>query len=351
MSKFELSREVAGSNLRPMEGMRGFAVFLVFLVHYASLADPAGSVWMSKVLHSMGNAGVDLFFVLSGYLIYGSLVSREQAFMPYMRRRIQRIYPAFLAVFATYCVLSLVFPNESKIPQEGALWYLLQNLLLLPGMLPIEPMITVAWSLSYEMFFYLVMPAAVFFLRPLGSQRRTGLILVAAFLTIAYCSVYGGHIRLIMFMSGMLLYEAVKRARAPHALVGALALVLGLAATVFPVPGTIETVILFATFYLFCLHCFVHPGSVLARAFTWTPMRRLGNMSYSYYLIHGLALKAAFMVLPAGQMFFLLLPLAFAWTLVPSMLLFLMVERPFSLATTKPAAVQAEKNQARLGGA
>ncbi|RYE73175.1 MAG: acyltransferase, partial [Oxalobacteraceae bacterium] len=147
MSKFEFSRKVAGNNLLSMEGMRGFAVFLVFLVHYASLADPAGAVWISKPMHRMGNAGVDLFFVLSGFLIYGSLVSREQPFLTYMGRRIQRIYPTFLAILATYCVLSVVFPAQSKIPQEGAFWYLLQNLLLLPGMLPIEPMITVAWSL------------------------------------------------------------------------------------------------------------------------------------------------------------------------------------------------------------
>jgi exopolysaccharide production protein ExoZ len=68
-------------------------------------------------------------------------------------------------------------------------------------------------------------------------------------------------------------------------------------------------------------------------------MRRLGNMSYSYYLIHGLALKAAFMVLPSSQMFLVLLPLAFALTLIPSMALFLLVERPLSLAPAKAAPV------------
>lgn len=339
MNKFELSRKVAGNNLRSMEGMRGFAVFLVFLVHYATLADPAGVVWLSRVMHSMGNAGVDLFFVLSGFLIYGSLMSRKQAFLPYMARRIQRIYPAFLAVFAAYCVLSFVFPAQSKIPQDGAFWYLLQNLLLLPGMLPIEPMITVAWSLSYEMFYYLVMPIGVLFLRPLDARWRVAVILAMAILTTIYCIVFGGHLRLIMFMSGMLLHEAVKRDSAPNGVLGALALVLGLAVTMLPVGGSIETLALFASFYLFCLHCFVHPEGFLARIFTWTPMRRLGNMSYSYYLVHGLALKAAFMVLPSGQMFFVLLPVLFAWTLIPSMVLFLLVERPLSLAPVKASSV------------
>lgn len=339
MNKFELSRKVAGNNLRSMEGMRGFAVFLVFLVHYATLADPSGSVWISGPLHAMGNAGVDLFFVLSGFLIYGSLMSRRQAFLPYMARRIQRIYPAFLAVFAAYLALSFLFPAQSKIPQDGAFWYLLQNLLLLPGMLPIEPMITVAWSLSYEMFYYLVMPVLAVFLRPLDTNRRVAAILALAILTVIYCTVFGGHLRLIMFMSGMLLHEALKRGSAPNGVVGALALVSGLAATMLPIGGSIETLVLFGSFYLFCLHCFVRPEGMLARIFTWTPMRRLGNMSYSYYLVHGLALKAAFMLLPSGQMFLVLLPLMFAWTLIPSMALFLLVERPLSLAPVKATSV------------
>ena len=76
--RFELSRGGGAQNVRPMEGLRGFAVFLVFLVHYVTLVKP----WMvhgsaldlfGNLLRSIGSTGVDLFFVLSGYLIYGSL--------------------------------------------------------------------------------------------------------------------------------------------------------------------------------------------------------------------------------------------------------------------------------------
>ena len=64
------------------------------------------------MLEGMGHAGVDLFFVLSGYLIYGSVVTRYQPFLPFIGRRLQRIYPAFAATFAMYVVLSLLFPFE-----------------------------------------------------------------------------------------------------------------------------------------------------------------------------------------------------------------------------------------------
>lgn len=336
-----------------MEGIRGFAVFLVFLVHYASLADP----WIQKqtavhsfaeAFHTIGNAGVDLFFVLSGYLIYGTLISREQQFLPFMARRLRRIYPAFTVVFLTYLALSFLFPAESKIPEEAPATYLLQNFLLLPGMLPIEPMITVAWSLSYEMFYYLVMPVVVstLGLRMCKPELRVMLAGLAAVVISMYCAHFGGHIRLIMFIAGILLYEVVqsRQGRAPAGGVALLALIGGLAATLLPISGPMTIAILFASFYLFLICCFLRPTEWLAKAFSWTPLRWLGNMSYSYYLLHGLALKAAFLVLskvipPAEAWtvtFLFLLPAMFALTLVPTALLFILVERPLSLAPTKP---------------
>src|SRR5205085_10581970 len=135
--RFELSREIQGANLRTMEGMRGFAVALVFLTHFCTLIAPSLKqapelAEFAVAVHAIGNTGVDLFFVLSGYLIYKSLLEREQNFFGFMWRRIRRIYPAFLAVFAVYWVLSFVFPRESSIPADAPILYLAENLLLLP---------------------------------------------------------------------------------------------------------------------------------------------------------------------------------------------------------------------------
>lgn len=357
---FELSRGSA-HNLRPMEGLRGFAVFLVFLVHYATLvvdwlATEASALRLADALHTVGNTGVDLFFVLSGYLIYGSLIARRQPFMRFMARRIERLYPAFTVVFVLYVALSFLFPAESKIPPGTgeALVYLLQNFLLLPGLFPIEPMITVAWSLSYELFYYLVIP---FVIAGLGLRKRSGLwrsvcFAAAGVALLLYCALAGGHVRLAMFIAGILLHEAMgaRGVPTPSGPVGGLALALGLLGTLLPWDGTIgaalDTLLLCLSFFLVCLACFRAPQAPLARLFSWAPMRWLGNMSYSYYLIHGLALKAAFLAMSVlvpsaafGSWFFwALMPVMFAITLVPSAALFLAVERPFSLArgTARP---------------
>lgn len=362
-ARFELARGGDAYNLRAMEGMRGVAVLLVFLVHYASMVQP----WIAQqptllafnAVLDVGHAGVDLFFVLSGYLIYGSLMSREQQFLPFMGRRIERIYPTFTVVFLAYVALSFVFPAESKIPPspgEGAL-YLLQNYLLLPGLFPIRQMITVAWSLSFEMFYYLAIPAviALFKLRQRDALWRTAFFGIVALTFASYTAVYDGPGRLLMFISGILLYEAMTHTEwRVSSAAGLAALVIGLASAllVLPLPyaaaATVKTVFLFVAFWLVGLACFRPSRGArqdwLRAAFEWTPLRWLGNMSYSYYLLHFLALKGVFLALsrmlpPTGHeaaLYWGLLPLALLVTLISSAVLFLLIERPFSLAPHKP---------------
>src|SRR5690606_22173143 len=78
VSQLEISAP-GDSRSKAMEGLRGIAVFLVFLVHYSSLVEPwvpEGSLsWASmQFLERAGHSGVDLFFLLSGFLIYGSII-------------------------------------------------------------------------------------------------------------------------------------------------------------------------------------------------------------------------------------------------------------------------------------
>jgi exopolysaccharide production protein ExoZ len=367
---FELSRGGDAANVRPMEGLRGFAVLMVFVGHYITLIKPwippeSSTMWIASDMWVISNVGVDLFFVLSGYLIYGSLIRRPQPFLSFMSRRVERLYPTFVTVFLLYLCLSFAFPRESKIPSDSlsAAAYLVANFLLLPGLFPIEPMISVAWSLSYELFYYLTIPFAieVLRLRDVPPSRRALGMLWAAVLFTLVCAVFGGHVRLVMFLSGILLFEAMHssmKAPAPD-LSGLLALVIGMSAMLIPVPGSMglafQSAVLFVAFFWVCFTCFSAPSGSFARSFSWTPMRWLGNISYSYYLIHGLTVKAAFFLLaivlpprPVGAWFFwALMPLVFIATLITSVSLFLGIERPFSLAPSKakhpaPAPVSAQ---------
>ena len=274
-----------------------------------------------------------------------------------MSRRIQRIYPVFIVVFAIYVALSFLFPAENKIPGtflEGTK-YLLENFILLPGIFPIPPLITVAWSLSYEMLYYLMIPIiiAVFGMRHRSSAWRAVFFLLVASATIVYCAQFGGHVRLSMFVSGVLLHEAMNSPSVPVPgnMFALSALITGLAVLLLPLEGlgpyggyALKIAVLCLVFFALCFSCFRDPEKWLPRSFSWAPLRWLGNMSYSYYLLHGLALKASFLVLgkvmPTAQgaiLFWILLPTLFIFTLIAAAALFLVIESPFSL---KPSRVK-----------
>jgi exopolysaccharide production protein ExoZ len=363
--------ELAHSRHRivPMEGLRGLAVLLVFLVHvHASFSRylPAGSLSyrLSRFGAGFGNSGVDLFFVLSGYLIYSTVLHKQTPFFTFMKRRVERIYPTFLCVFGMYLLLSWLVPAKSRIPSDPAHagLYLLANILLLPGMVTsIVPLITVAWSLSYEFFFYLTIPLLVSGTRMRTWPRRSRVLLFIA-LWIGHIGLYLLHldtrVRLSMFLSGMILYEVLqsrtwdRRYSAFREVLsitsfGITLMMLGFLDMHHPVIAFLPDLshkadlywmlLQFGTLFSLVGCTFAYHG-VLSRVFSWAPLRWLGNMSYSYYLLHGLIIQGLAMVVArlvpmqtSIVLFGALFLGALAMTMLGSFILFISVEKPFSL--------------------
>jgi exopolysaccharide production protein ExoZ len=344
-----------------MEGLRGLAVFLVFTQHYAyqvlTLGQFAGiELPIIAAMRSYGNIGVELFFVLSGYLIYGTLVRRNPRFLDFMRRRIVRIYPAFLAVFLIYLMLHLIKTGDDKIPADplSAGLYVAANLLLLPGLFPIVPLLSVTWSLSYEMFFYVSTAILVAALRMDLRARRQRLMVLATITIMFLASCFISDAvpsRMMPFFAGMLLAEGigVSQWRVPS--------FLGLAAPVTAlllsrnVPMPWNMLELMHTVALFLLCASALAGGAAARVFSWSPARWLGNISYSYYLLHGLTIIPLAVVV--GHLFghsipswilWLAMPFVFVVSLGPALVLFIFIERPFSLTPGRriPEAAQVQ---------
>jgi exopolysaccharide production protein ExoZ len=375
MNWFQKTFEVSHAShkaILPMEGIRGMAVFLVFLVHYVSVAqgwlvEGSASATAAQYVHSLGNIGVDLFFVLSGFLIYGMLIKAKRPLGQYAWRRIERIYPTFAVVFVMYLVLSMLMPSASRIPGDTfqAATYILQNFLLMPGIFEIPAIITVAWSLSYEAFYYVLVPVVITTLgmRQWPAKVRAASLFALSVILFWYFAVAGGQARLLMFIPGILMYEVISnkwvQKMPPVGLPAFLAALIAIPCMhAAGAPGWADYPVLYVLFFLFCLECCLDNSST-ARLFTWRPLRWLGNMSYSYYLIHGLGLKFLFLVFEyvnpaAGQhttLFWALLLPSFAFTLVPSGLLFVFVEKRFSLRAPAAGPDLLEKLRTRLGPA
>ncbi len=284
-------------------------------------------------------------------------MKRPQAYRPFIRRRVRRLYPTFLVVFAMYVALSFAVPSESELP--GSLVeipaYLLFNLLLLPGIVPVSAFITVAWSLSYEFFFYLTVPLLIskFDMRERSPEWRWRFLMrfgVAVLLLGGLIS--GTHPRMVMFFGGMLLWEWMTNrwpSRSDHPEARQVVNRLSIAALVV---GVLSPLVLTSDFLLqlpriavlavawplLCAGCFAVDGAC-RRWFSWTPLRLLGNISYSYYLMHALVLQALFFALEfvweptadASWLYFAGMVPVFAATVAASVVLFLLVEKPLSL--------------------
>lgn len=159
-----------GSHRPELDGLRAMAVAVVW-VHHAALAAPALSEYtMPEAIQLSG--GVELFFVLSGFLIYGPFArahvtgSAVPAARDYARRRIMRIYPAYLVAFITLWALGWI--------QTEGLGRFVANLTLTQDYQAsrlavdgIEP----AWTLCVEMSFYAAVPLWAALVRWAGRGR------------------------------------------------------------------------------------------------------------------------------------------------------------------------------------
>jgi len=173
---FPLSLATSGKRLAGLDHLRALAIILVFLYHYRIFGDAP----LITTLGSFGWTGVDLFFVLSGYLIGGQLLGRLAAGLPisyteFYFKRFLRIIPAYAAVLILYFTIP-AFTERSQLPPLWKFLTFTQNF----GLdLSSHAAFSHAWSLCIEEQFYLILPLFVMILAALGLIKKGGwLILV-----------------------------------------------------------------------------------------------------------------------------------------------------------------------------
>src|SRR6202162_2023030 len=159
-----------------VDGLRGLAILLVLFFHYVTaMSAPHHPLW-ALVTTSTGLfwSGVDLFFVLSGFLIAGILIDSpgsRQYFKTFYARRVHRIFPLYFGWLALF-YLGIFLHADSRLGShifhsDLPLWlYPLFQQNNGSFLLNVEPPLWMAmsWSLAVEEQFYLILPAAVRFM-------------------------------------------------------------------------------------------------------------------------------------------------------------------------------------------
>lgn len=372
------------SRILPMEGLRGLAIALVFICHFQIvILSPLSQSFHSRfylVMAQLGGTGVDLFFVLSGMLIYRAALKPSMKYGKFLLRRVERIFPTFIVVLALY-VLVLEFTHTGAhyhaVGFRAESIYILENLFLLPGIFNIPGIISAAWSLSYEFSFYLAIPILVVLLRVRFWSRRGRAIfwavLIPAYLLLVHSfpawfpaseHFDGTYVRFTLFLAGMVVEEILSSSRPERLLTKRVewlllasaciafgALVVSEARTVgLPVHdgaqhAAVRAALLVTTYACLALLT-LRSGSLLSRFFCHTSIRWTGNISYSFYLIHGFVLNAVALVVAhlvwvkanphlAAPLLFVL---AWVATFGTTTILFLAIEKPWSLKRKTKAA-------------
>jgi peptidoglycan/LPS O-acetylase OafA/YrhL len=283
------------SRLRSLDGLRAFCVLLVFAHHVDQDALPGGFL------------GVDVFFVISGFLITTVLLRehRDRGSIELSRfylRRALRLCPALMVL----CAVTFVAAEIDGIGRPGvdtlaALFYVTDLWVNAVGG---ASLVLHTWSLSVEEQFYVVWPALLLLL---AGTRVKPLAVVAAVAMFGFALFAFGDIvdppgldlpnllptsRVAQIGAGVFLAYALADGRTkalarwsvtPIAAAAVVGLVVGLWALPSEWWATPISVIL-------CVppvaHLVLHRTSALTRAFSNRPMVALGERSYGFYLWH-----------------------------------------------------------------
>ncbi|MGC1784823.1 MAG: acyltransferase [Acidobacteriaceae bacterium] len=312
--------EIAGPSrhhLPALDGLRGLAILLVLVSHLMLFNDKTGSRWGDSLsaLRGLGWTGVDLFFVLSGFLITGILYDTlhdSHYFRSFYMRRFLRIFPLYYGFLFFMMLLShwqhFAWGGRQYVlltyTQNTGLWFPVTD--FHPG---VWADLDHFWSLAVEEQFYLFWPLLVFLVR--GRRRLIALALGLSGVALL--------LRIVMYLHGaspLLIFMLTPCRMDTLLLGGCMALVLrGDAGWVprrwlMPIAATAAAIIVAYTLWnlghdmrngffgstfgylVIAIGCValllasIDPASLAHRVFQWRFLRMLGKYSYGIYVLH-----------------------------------------------------------------
>lgn len=173
----------AKARIAQLDGLRGLAIGLVLLFHYGSTSR---LLWP---VASQGWIGVDLFFVMSGFLIGGIVIDNRQAanfYSVFYARRFLRIFPIYYLLLAVIALLAwrgaLAWPEHDRLIYNA---FHLQNIVVALTHDYGPLWLQVTWSLAVEEHFYLLLPVLVLTVPP----RALAYVLVGGILLAILCRI------------------------------------------------------------------------------------------------------------------------------------------------------------------
>jgi len=311
LSKIEAYFGLDGSTWIPsLDGLRGIAIWMVLNTHILLifLADHyyagKGSL-IDSTLNALqaGDIGVELFFVLSGFLIYRSIKSKKPGFFRFMSDRYRRLLPMLL-IFAVALAVSMILAGFAS---NSMFWDKLETLINTITLLQIfnAPLPSIVmWTLVYEIYFYILAGFLLIVLDDKITRSWLGFFLVALMVWSSQFVLMQSPIpqtyRFMGFFFGMAvakIVEARKKIPAENHLwlIGAagISALLVYAGVIARDSGWQGDVMIRNIYFPLASMCFalvlisaLNEKSVIHRILSYKPLRIAGLISYPIFLIN-----------------------------------------------------------------
>jgi exopolysaccharide production protein ExoZ len=336
-----VARPPAAGTVITIQYLRAVAASLVVLYH--ALAPLASA--------PIGLFGVDLFFVISGFVMWVTTAGGERSPLSFWMARIVRIVPLYWLFTTLYILVGLVVPGVLSHAAFGPL-FVVKSYLFIPATNPslgvVAPVYTLGWTLNYEMFFYFLFGLGLFI--PWSATRF--IALVATFLALVTIGRWaaGGPIAmtytdpiLLEFLAGIALAMLSPWLMRQMAALGWLLILAGVAGLVLVTAAGLP--------WPRALASGAPAAAIVAGALVLEPLARtvpsrlgllLGDASYSIYLAHPFGQRVWLLVCqyaqldlaaPAVAVFYVIAALVVG--IASGVVAHLLVERPL-LAAGRP---------------
>jgi exopolysaccharide production protein ExoZ len=281
------------SVINNIQCLRGIAALMVVVFHIVLVSraygHPAG---LFEPLYPWGQSGVDLFFVISGFIMVHIQTLRPKGAGAFFAGRVARIAPLYLLMTAVVMAALIAVPEMMHQMRISASWVACSLTFSCLHTGHVEPLLYVGWTLEYEMAFYAIFALAILMSSP---ARRDAWVIAA----ITLLWLVGGYRPIVFeFAFGMLAAHAVQRLAGNPAWSRIAPLMLAAGVAAFAAPIFVSTG--FGREITFGL-----PAILIVVAAALLPqtanemMIRLGDASYSLYLVQVFTIPVHYRIVTA----------------------------------------------------
>lgn len=341
------SRRMPGT-LVSIQILRGLAALLVVIHHAITFFNDKYAA--NFVEFDLGAIGVDIFFVISGFIMFWTTRTHDgswQDTVQFWKKRAVRVMPLYWLITLSLAAVLLFFPSLFKSMQLSIVW-LLKSLFFIPYLNEVNlphPMVDPGWTLNYEMFFYLVIGAC------LSCGRRHATMMCVAMLASAVLAgvwlnvddaVFATYTSplLLEFCAGMICGALYQRFGIYNPGVGLSLLILvtcwlGLAQPGFPGSDLHRAALWGGASVVIVLSVLSLEGLIVSAKYLTLP-KLLGDASYSIYLVHTLFFLAFGKLAGFAGGGLLFMPELFVvWAVIFGVITYRLIEKPLGRVTNR----------------